>query len=219
MSDRCGDYDVARLKAMDEDAWRRLQEDYFRRVLFFVKRFVPDHQAAEDVTQEVFLGAVRGIRGFDERYTMDQFLFGIARNRVIDHFRRKRPTPLPAKRDEAADRSGLWLENLEASDAAEPGERVVDAENARRRREVLARILREFVAELWENEEFDKLQILEFLFVLGGRNKDAAARFGIRDEKIVAGIKFRAIEKLRGKARQNDPNHSLFGGLWEPGAR
>lgn len=204
---------------MDEDAWRRLQDDYFRRVLFFVKRFVPDHQAAEDVTQEVFLGAVRGIAGFDERYTMDQFLFGIARNRVIDHFRRKRLTPLPPKRDEVGDRSGLWLENMEASDATAPADRVVDAETARRRRRVLARILREFIAELWENGDFEKLQVLEYLFVLGGRNKDAAERFGIRDEKIVAGIKFRAIEKLRAKARQNDPNHSLFGGLWEPGAR
>ena len=25
--------------------------------------------------------------------------------------------------------------------------------------------------------------------------------------------------RLRGLARQNDPNHSLFGGLWDPGAR
>ena len=38
-------------------------------------------------------------------------------------------------------------------------------------------------------------------------------------EKAVAGIKFRAVDKLRGLARQNDPNHSLFGGLWEPGSR
>jgi hypothetical protein len=54
---------------------------------------------------------------------------------------------------------------------------------------------------------------------MGGRNKDAAARFGIADEKAVAGIKFRAIERLRGLARQRDPNHSLFLGLWQPGAR
>ena len=54
---------------------------------------------------------------------------------------------------------------------------------------------------------------------MGGRNKDAAQRFGIADEKAVAGIKFRAVERLRSMARQRDPNHSLFLGLWEPGAR
>ena len=84
---------------------------------------------------------------------------------------------------------------------------------------MLAKILRDFVGELWAAGEFQKLMVLEYLFVLGGRNKDAAARFGIADEKAVAGIKFRAVERLRGLARQNDPNHSLFLGLWQPGAR
>ena len=80
-------------------------------------------------------------------------------------------------------------------------------------------ILRSFVAELWEAGDFKRLQVLEYLFVLGGRNKDAAKAFGIADEKAVAGIKFRAIEKLRALARQSDPNHSLFLGLWTPGSR
>ena len=75
------------------------------------------------------------------------------------------------------------------------------------------------VGELWSAGEFQKLMVLEYLFVVGGRNKDAAARFGIADEKAVAGIKFRAVERLRGMARQRDPNHSLFLGLWEPGSR
>jgi hypothetical protein len=112
----------------------------------------------------------------------------------------------------------VWLDNM-PEDSTAPLEGAVDKENAGRRRTVLGKILKEFVAELWAEGEFTKLQVLEYLFVLGGRNKDAATRFGIADEKAIAGIKFRAIEKLRGKARQNDPNHSLFGGLWEPGSR
>ena len=113
----------------------------------------------------------------------------------------------------------VWLDNMPEEGLAPPPEDAVERENTGRRRQVLGRILKEFVGELWEAGEFDKLQVLEFLFVLNGRNKDAAARFGMSDEKAVAGIKFRAIEKLRGLARQNDPNHSLFLGLWEPGAR
>jgi len=210
---------IEELQAMQEPAWNRLQEEYFRRVYFFVKRYVDDHQTAEDLTQDVFLGAVKGISKFDPAYTLEQFLFGIAKNRVIDHFRKHKMRLIPAKGGDDAERSGIWLENMRCGDSAEPGADAVDLENAGRRKAVLGSILKQFVGELWAAGEFGKLQVLEYLFVVGGRNKDAAARFGMEDEKAVAGIKFRAVEKLRGLARQNDPNHSLFGGLWEPGAR
>jgi len=213
------EHSIEQLQAMNEAAWERLQDDYFRRVHFFVKRYVTDHQTAEDITQDVFLGAVKGIAGFDSKYSMDQFLFGIAKNRVIDHFRKHKIGLIPAKSDDGGDRSGIWLENMRSSGTAPPAAEVVDAESAARRRAVLGQILKQYVGQLWEAGEFQKLQVLEYLFVGGGRNKDAATRFGLSDEKVVAGIKFRAIDKLRGMARQNDPNHSLFGGLWEPGAR
>ncbi len=214
------DFDIKRLQVMDDAAWTRLQEAFFRRVYFFVKRYVDDHQTAEDLTQDVFLGAVKGIASYDSVFTIEQFLFGIAKNRVIDHFRKHRVTLLPAKADDdGADKSRVWLENMPSADAGRPPDDLVSMENAARRRRVLGQILRSFVAELWEGGEFKKLQVLEYLFVLGGRNKDAAKMFGIADEKAVAGIKFRAIEKLRALARQSDPNHSLFLGLWSPGSR
>ncbi len=212
-------HDVSKLQGMDESAWTALQDDYFRRVYFFVKRYVGNHQTAEDLTQDVFVGAVKGIQNFDDAYTLDQFVFGIARNRVIDHYRKHKLPLISPKKESDSDASMLWIENLPEPDVAAPPEDVVTRENALRRKEVLGRILKEFVGELWRTGEFLKLQVLEYLFVLGGRNKDAAEKFGISDEKAIAGIKFRAIEKLRGMARQNDPNHSLFRGLWEPGAR
>ena len=212
-------HSIDRLQEMEEQAWGELQDDYYRRIYFFVKRYVTDHQTAEDITQDVFLGAVRGISNFDPTYTLDQFLFGIAKNRVIDHYRKHKMPLISPQRDDSKEASMLWIDNMPGAGVAPPPQDAVDKENANRRRKVLGKILKEFVAELWQAEEFTKLQVLEYLFVLGGRNKDAAKRFGIEDEKAIAGIKFRAIEKLRGLARQNDPNHSLFGGLWEPGAR
>ena len=211
-------HDIARLQAMDDAAWSGLQEAYYRRIYFYVKRYVSDHQTAEDLTQDVFLGALRGIAGFDAMFTLDQFLFGIAKNRVIDHYRKHKLTLLPAKPGDD-DKSQLWLENLAQDARPQPRDRVVKAEDDGRQQKVLAQILRDYVGELWAAGEFQKLMVLEYLFVLGGRNKDAAVRFGIADEKSVAGIKFRAVERLRGLARQRDPNHSLFLGLWQPGAR
>lgn len=204
---------------MDESAWTELQNDYYRRVYFYVKRYVADHQTAEDLTQDVFLGAVRGIAGFDANYTLDQFLFGIAKNRVIDHYRKHKIALIPSKSDGDADKSQLWLENMPETATPQPKDKVVQSEDGGRQRRVLADILKDMVSELWSAGEFQKLMVLEYLFVLGGRNKDAATRFGIADEKHVAGIKFRAVDRLRGLARQHDPNHSLFLGLWQPGAR
>jgi RNA polymerase sigma-70 factor, ECF subfamily len=212
-------HEISRLQAMDEAAWGRLQDEYFRRVFFYVKRYVGNHDTAEDLTQDVFLGAVKGIAGFDPAFTLDQFLFGIAKNRVIDHFRKHKIALIPPKLDDDCDKSAIWLENMQIEGQRAPNEQVVAHESMKRQREVLARILKDLVAEIWSASEFKKLMLLEYLFVLGGRNKDAAKRFGIADEKSVAGVKFRAIEKLRALARQNDPNHSLFVGLWQPGSR
>jgi len=211
--------EIEALQKMQQSAWSDLQDAYFRRIYFFIKRYVNNHQTAEDLTQDVFLGAVKVISRFDSDYTLDQFLFGIAKNRIIDHFRKHKMPLIPPKSDSDAERSTIWLENMEESKAIEPGTEIVEEENKSRRRAVLGGILKQFVGELWEAGEFQKLMILEYLFVIGGRNKEAAARFGVSDEKAIAGIKFRAIEKLRGLARQSDPNHSLFGGLWRPGAR
>jgi RNA polymerase sigma-70 factor (ECF subfamily) len=212
-------HEIARLAAMDESAWGALQDDYFRRIYFYVKRYVGDHQTAEDLTQDVFLGALRGIGGFDPAFTLDQFLFGIAKNRVIDHYRKHKVALIPSKADDDGDKSQIWLENMAHEATPPPKDKVVRAEDGQRQQAVLVQILRDLVGELWSAGEFQKLMVLEYLFVLGGRNKDAAVRFGIADEKAVAGIKFRAVERLRGLARQRDPNHSLFLGLWQPGAR
>jgi RNA polymerase sigma-70 factor (ECF subfamily) len=213
-----GPYSIEKLRQMDGAEWERLQTDYFSRIYFFVKRHVGDHQTSEDLTQETFLGAVRGISGFNPEFTMEQFLFGIARNRIVDHFRKGKVIAVSPKSEESSGKSYLGLEQF-VSDSRSPEQSALLHEKARRQRGVLGEILKQYVGELWEAGDFEKLKVLEFLFALGGRNKDAARRFGMRDEKAVAGIKFRAIERLRGLARQKDPNHSLFIGLWQPGAR
>lgn len=212
-------FDLPALRARDDAAWTAFQQAWFRRIYFYVKRHVADHQTAEDLAQEVFLGALRGIDGYDPAFTPEQFLFGIARNRVVDHLRRQRSARVAPAAGVDPDASSAWLDVVADAGAPRPDAAVVHDEDESRRRRVMAEVLRAFVGELWEAGEFDKLMVLEFLFVLGGRNKDAAARFGIADEKHVAGIKFRAVERLRGLARQRDPNHSLFRGLWGPGAR
>lgn len=51
---------------------------------------------AEDLVQDVFLTALRRIRDLRDGEAFGPWLCAIARNRAVDHFRRRRPTvPLP----------------------------------------------------------------------------------------------------------------------------
>ena len=87
MADDKPSFDIERLQALDAAEWERLQTEYFSRIFYYVKRQIGDADAAEDVTSETFLGALKGIDRFDDRYNVEQFLFGIARKKTIDWLR------------------------------------------------------------------------------------------------------------------------------------
>ena len=81
------------LRRYDDAEWLKVERTYCGRMMAYVSRRISDRDAREDIVQETFLGAVRGIDLYDAAYTFEQFLFGICKNRTIDHMRRtKMPT-------------------------------------------------------------------------------------------------------------------------------
>ena len=184
--------DLARLQAFDDGEWAALEARYAERLRAFVRRRVADPEACEDVLQETLLGAVRGIPRFDTRYTLEQYLFGICRNRTIDHLRRGgagRGVGL------AEEEEGDLFERLPVH-APSPSSLVHRDEVAERGAAVLGEVLREWVAETWSAGEFERLLVVEALLLAGRRNRDVAASLGIEDESAVAGIKFRALKRM-----------------------
>ena len=97
--------DVAKLARLDDGEWLAVEQQYCGRLISFVARRVRDVQAREDIVQDAFLGAVRGIDLFDPAYTFEQFLFGICKNRTIDHQRRTKMRTLMRKVSGGAERS------------------------------------------------------------------------------------------------------------------
>ena len=90
---------VEAARAGDADAFGLLYERYVDRVYSFVLFRVRDSNVAEDLTQDVFVQVLRGLDGYDWRGTLAPWLLRIARNTVIDHWRRiaRRPErPLSA---------------------------------------------------------------------------------------------------------------------------
>lgn len=81
---------VAALRRGDERAFEQLYVRYQRRIAAFVFGMVRDHGRAEDITQEVFLSALRRLRETDRPVAFRPWLYEIAKNACIDHFRRTR---------------------------------------------------------------------------------------------------------------------------------
>ena len=203
--------DIELLKKLDAREWERLQAEYHDRVYAYIKRQINNVELAADLTQDTFLGAVRGIRNFNTRYNVEQFLMGIARNKVIDHLRRKRPEIHVADRD---DDSTGFFGNVPGAQKTS-GRLLESREKVLRQKGALISGLREMVDELWEKEDFQRLMAIELCFLTDWKHRRIAERLGIADEKAIAGIKFRAIRDLQARLRRRDPRKTLFSGLWE----
>ena len=71
---------VAQVCQGDQEAFRLIFERYSRPVIGFIYDMVSDRELAEELTQETFVRAYRGIRGMNAETKLSTWLFGIARN-------------------------------------------------------------------------------------------------------------------------------------------
>src|SRR6266849_6574433 len=113
-----------------ETAWmmaeqdRKLSETVEReqgRLRNFIRRRVADESEAEDILQDVFYELIEAYRLMKPIEQVGAWLYRVARNRIIDGFRKKKPEPFSAERDpDAEDGDSLSLEELLPSPDAGP---------------------------------------------------------------------------------------------------
>ena len=83
----------------------------------FIRQRVPDPGEAEDILQDVFFELVEAWRLPEPIEQVGAWLFRVARNRIVDRFRKRREEALPASGSEDSDDATHWLENaMPASD-------------------------------------------------------------------------------------------------------
>jgi RNA polymerase sigma-70 factor (ECF subfamily) len=198
--------DIPRLQAREDEEWLKVERTFAGRLLAYAHRRVGDRQAAEDVVQDTLLGAVRGIGDFDPIFTFEQYLFGICKNRTIDHLRRRKARTMQLREE---DDGPTPIENL-ARETETPSAIVRGRELSDRAQDLYAQILREWVEETWREGEFLRLCVIEALFGGQWRNRDVWKRFDLRDETAVAGIKFRALKRLRQLAAVKESGNDLL---------
>ena len=115
--------DAASLQRMALEQDQRISEVVKReqsRLGNFIRRRVPDPRDAEDILQEVFYELVEANRLLMPIDHVTGWLFRVARNRIIDLFRKKKPESFSDSTVEDDDGELLQLEDLLPSPDAGP---------------------------------------------------------------------------------------------------
>jgi len=91
---------VRRCRAGDGAAWEEIVQSYSRRIYNLAYRFTSRADAAEDLTQEVFIRVYRALDQYDPKQgDLQNWLMRLARNLIIDDYRKRQRAP----QDTAAD--------------------------------------------------------------------------------------------------------------------
>ena len=95
---------VQRAQQGDREAFAQLYESHFDKIYRYVILRIGNQMEAEDMTQQVFLKALRSIRSFKWKgIPFSAWLFRIAHNLVVDYLRRKgKQVTIPLDKSEVA---------------------------------------------------------------------------------------------------------------------
>ncbi len=181
---------IQQIRQGDSRAWGDLIERYEGRLLAFVNRRLHDRAASEDVVQETFIGFLNSLPNFDERRELQTYLFTIASHKLTDYLRRSGRHPLQHISEGPGDVLHQELDRHKgASSLARSHERKELESDA------VARCLGRLLEKFRDNGDYNRLKVLELLFVKGWANRDVAAFLKISEQQV-ANYRFAAVRKI-----------------------
>lgn len=68
----------------------RFYRKYKHSILYFVLRQLHDAFLAEEITQDVFMDFIEGVRDFHRQSSLKTYLYSIAKNKIIDVIRKRK---------------------------------------------------------------------------------------------------------------------------------
>lgn len=159
----------------DTEAFGTLYERYADRIFLYLFGRVSNHLDAEDITEDVFLRVWRSLPNYNEQgVPFPAYLFSVARNALIDHYRR----------------SGRVKGQVSIDDIPLPDHRPGPGESALSNSE-----REELRAKLGQLRD-DYRTVLELRF-LAGLSPDETARVMGRSPGAVRVLQHRALAALR----------------------
>jgi RNA polymerase sigma-70 factor (ECF subfamily) len=112
----------------DELAFPALVEAFQTRLVQFFYRLCWDRDRAEDLTQELFLKLLRTAARYEPQGRLSTYVFRVATNLWIDHYRARRPLPRLYSLDQAGHPSAPTVLETEAAPSLGPEQVAIDAE-------------------------------------------------------------------------------------------
>lgn len=191
-------YLVEQIREGDEGAWRQLIDRFSGRLLAFARARTSSLSDAEDLVQEAFIGFLNSAANFDTSRSLETYLFTILRYKLYDLLRQKKIKTVSQPDDERE-----WWDQIVPVDSQSPSGIAVVAEAQRQQEQLLIDLLKKLIRDYRDRDAFDDLQIIELIFFGGKRNLDVAELLD-QDQKSIAGVKFRAIQKLKTFLSQQD---------------
>jgi len=95
---------VRRCLAGDGTAWEEIVSQFSRRIFNLAYRFTSSIEAAEDLTQEVFIRIYKTLEQYDSKQgDLTNWLMRLARNLIIDDYRHRQRNPQNSYADDVED--------------------------------------------------------------------------------------------------------------------
>jgi len=164
---------VLQAQAGNSEAFGQLYDAYMERIYRFVYFRVEDQQTAEDITSQVFLKAWNNLDRFSfNRTPYLAWLYTIAHNAVIDHYRTRKVT------------AALDDVQLSQQDHAEAVENEIDLTSEMKT-----------IKEVLQTLTDDQQKVLTLKFIEGMSNNEIARHLGKREGAIRA-LQMRGLQAL-----------------------
>lgn len=185
---------LKRCLAGDDSAWEALLRVYTRKIYNFCYRFTGRSDEAEDVAQEVFIKVFQTLRSYDAAQgSFSTWLHRVARNHLVDHYRRTKKDRVTSSIDEDA----TLLEDTPSHEIGPTGH-----VEARERKELLQRGLDQLSPDLREAvvlRDLHDLDYMEVAQVLGVPEGTVKSR--INRGRLELGRILKRMEGLGGAAK------------------
>jgi RNA polymerase sigma-70 factor (ECF subfamily) len=164
---------IWRLKRGDKQALRRLYEKYKDKLLAIAVSLLNEAGEAEDILHDVFVSFAAGVRGYQLRGSLENYLITCVVNRVRDRYRRKRYEVIEIPR----------LGRI-SSDSQRPEQSVIFSEQTQLLRDALARI------------PFEQREVIVLHLKGGMKFREIAATQGVPISTVQARYRY-GLDKLR----------------------
>jgi RNA polymerase sigma factor (sigma-70 family) len=194
------------IRGGDAAAWTRLVEEYQGRLLRFATARAPQRADAEDIVQDTFASFIKVAKTLQIETSIETYLFGILRNRLVDRLRTRWARSVCLIQDVC--RTGADegpAEPLAHMAAVDPSVSwcVSHTEQRQLQRQTLAEALQHLIRGFQEAQKFRDLKVAELVFYSQLTSIEIAHLLGL-EEGLVRVVKHRCLESIRARIAQCD---------------